>query len=202
MALAETLSETSICNMALGRIGSRRGVTGEMSDVETDTTIQGIHCRQHYEQTRNVLLKSHMWRFATKRAVLAPPTTTSEFEYDYKYNLPDDFLRLRSIYEYSPRFQYYKYAIEGTNIYSDEDSLDIRYIRKVTDVNDFDVLFTELFVLKLARKLVMPLTQEVSIIASIDEEIKPFMSHVRAMDRNEQSLLGKNEMDCWIYARF
>ena len=111
MALSETLSETSICNMSLGRIGSKRGTTGAMSDVETDTTIQGIYCRQHYEQTRNELLCLHRWRFATRRIVLNNPQEAAEFEYTNIFNLPSDFLKLRSIYETSARYQYYKYAI-------------------------------------------------------------------------------------------
>lgn len=201
MALEETFSETMICNMSLGRIGSKRGTTGEMSDVETDMTVQGIHCRQHYEQTRNALLKSHLWRFAMSRSSLKVTTITPAFEYDYVYSLPSDFLRLVSIYESSPRTQYYKYAIEGERIYCDESSVNIRYIRKVTDVSEFDPLFIEIFVLKLARKLAMPLTQDPKILVSIDEELKPLIKRVRALDFNEQQILGRNEMDCWNEAR-
>jgi len=201
MALSETFSETSICNMALGRLGSKRGTTGEMSDVETDTTVQGIYCRQHYEQTRNALLRSHLWQFATKRAVLAEPQSAVEFEYNYLFNLPSDYLRLRSIYEYSARFQYYKYAIEGFKLYSDESSINIRYIAKITDVDKFDPLFTEIFILRLARKLAMPLTQDPRLLESLDTELVPLMKSVRAMDRNEQNLIGRNEMNCWIESR-
>jgi len=206
MALSETLSETSICNMALGRIGSKRGTTGEMSDVETDTTVQGIYCRQHYEQTRNALLESYRWRFAMERAALSDTDIEDPTdEYSYVYQLPDNFLRLVSIYEESARTQYYKYALEGEKFYTNEDEINIRYIKKVTDVSKFTPLFIEVFVLKLARKLAMPLTQGnggLELIADIDNELTPLLRKTNRMDFNErQRLLGRNEMDCWNEAR-
>jgi len=203
MALAETFSETSVCNMALGRIGSKRGTTGEIAagTIGTDTSVQAIHCRQHYEQTRNALLRSFRWRFATRRVKLTSAITSPEFEYDNFFQLPDDFLRLRSIYEISATRQYYKYSIEGNRLYSDDSTVNIRYIWKVIDVSLWDPLFTEVFVLKLARKLAMPLTQGPKLLVSIDEELKPLMNEVRALDRIEQNILGRHEMDCWLEAR-
>lgn len=202
MALSETLSETKICNMSLGRIGARRGETGELSDVETDTSVEAIHCRQHYEQTRNALLESYRWRFAMERVALKVTTTTPAFEYKYVFALPSDFLRQVSIYEESPRTQYYKYAFEGEKFYSDESSVNLRYIRKITDVDKFTPLFIEIFVLKLARKLVLPLSKGMEMLDSIDKELKPLLKKANRMDFNErQRLLGRNEMDCWNEAR-
>ena len=63
-------SETLICNLALARLGAKRINTIE----ETDASVQAVQCRTHYEHTRDALLRSHLWRFAIKRAELSEDT--------------------------------------------------------------------------------------------------------------------------------
>ena len=58
------ISETSICNMALGRLGSKR--INDFDDTD-ESSLPIVQCRLHYEQTRDALIRSHWWRFARGR---------------------------------------------------------------------------------------------------------------------------------------
>ncbi len=244
MALSETLSETSICNMALGRLGGKR-----IEDVEAGTSTQAIQCRLHYEPTRDALQRSHKWRFARTRIKLASSwavdtvyttdqyvindsvwykcavahtsstatepahanwTTlaavdyTPEFEWNFKFDLPDDFLAMRSIYE--NRFtdeNLRSYALEGFVLFTNESSMEIRYIKKVADVTKFDPLFVEVFVWLLADKMIGPLAGgDLKIQKKIDEVLDRLMPAVRALDRQETNTIGQRDLQTWSDARY
>ena len=198
MALSETLTETRICNMALGRLGALR-----IDDVENDSSLQTIQCRLHYEQTRDALLRSHKWRFASAREEL-DTTDTPDFEWDYAFALPDDFLAMRSIYE--DRFSdenLRTYALEGLLLLTNESSMEIRYIKKVTDVTKFDPLFVNVLTLLLADVLIGPLAGgDARIQKKIDTALDKLMPAVRALDRQETNTIGKGELETWNDARY
>jgi len=192
------LSETKICNAALARIGSKR-----LNDLDTDTSPQAIQCRTHYEITRDSLIRSHFWRFASARATLVQDADTPDFEWDYQYILPNDFLRMKSIYE--DRFSgvnLCSYALEGQRLLTNESSMEIRYIRKVTDVTEFDPLFVEVLVLQLALKLVSGLAGGAPNLQDIlQRELAMLMPSVRALDRQETNTAGQDEASTWNDAR-
>ena len=198
MALSETLSETSICNQALGRIGAK-----QISNVETDTSVPAIQCRLHYEQTRDSLLRSYTWRFASERATLSAGTTP-DFEWSDAFTLPTDFMFLKSIYE--GRFSgtnFRNYAIEGNEILTNESEMEIRYVKKVTDVSEFDSLFVKVLVLLLADVLIGPLAGgDPRIQKKIDNALAELMPAVRALDGQETNTAGRFESGTWNDARF
>ena len=192
-------SETEICNMAIGRIGGKR-----LNSLDTDTGVEAIHCRLHYPQTRDALLRSHYWRFASARASLSRDTATPDFEYDYQYILPNDFMRLKSVFsDNGTETENYRYsfAIEGQRLLTDDGSVDIRYIKKVTNTAEFDSLFIEVLVLELALKLVLPLTQDAKLQQTIFQELAAVMPRVRAMDRQETNTIGRLNRKPWVEAR-
>ncbi len=198
MALSETLSETSICNQALGRIGGL-----QIKNVETDTSPQAIQCRLHYEQTRDSLLRSYSWRFASGRATLSAGDTP-DFEWSNAFTLPTDFMAMKSIYE--ARFSdinFRNYAIEGNEILTNETTMEIRYTKKVTDVSEFDSLFVKVLILLLADVLIGPLAGgDPRIQKKIDSALDELMPSVRALDGQETNTAGRVESRTWNDARF
>lgn len=194
MALSETLSETSICNQALGRINAK-----QISNVETDTSPQAIQCRLHYEQTRDSLIRSYTWRFASGRETLTEDSETPDFEYDFQYPLPDDFMAEKSIYE--GRFtdiNFRSYALEGDLLLTNDDTVDFRYIKKVTDVSKFDPLFVKVLILLIADVLIGPLAGgDPRIQKKIDNALAELMPAVRALDGQETNTAGRFESRTW-----
>ena len=199
MTLSETLTETSICNQALGRIGAN-----QIKNVETDTSVPAIQCRLHYEQTRDSLIRSYWWRFASGRATLTEDVDTPDFEWGVQFVLPDDFMAMKSIYE--GRFSdanFRNYALEGNLLLTNEDTMEIRYVKKVTDVSKFDSLFVKVFVLLLADVLIGPLAGgDAKIQKKIDNALYELMPSVRALDGQETNTAGRLESGTWNDARF
>ena len=189
------MGPTEICNMALGRLGAKR--INDYDDA-SDTKPEAIQCRLHYEQTRDALIRSHWWRFARARATLSANATDPDFEYDYAYDLPVDFLRMKKPYEADGVTELlYTYSLEGKQLLSNETSMDIKYIKKVTDPNQFDPLFIEVLVLQLALKMVMPLTQDKVLRRELHEELygtpqqRGLMARVRVIDKEETNTTSR-----------
>ena len=200
MALSETLTETSICNMSLAKLGAKKIPVGQT--VDDSATLEAVQCRVHYEQTRNSLLRSYWWRFASARVELVV-TDTPDFEWDYAFDLPDDFLAMKSIYE--NRFSnenIRSYALEGKKLLTNESEMFIRYIKKVADVAEFDSLFVEVFVLQLALKLTSLAGATPKIRESLKDDLKLLMHSVRALDGQETNTAGRVESLLWNDARF
>ena len=192
-------SVTSICNMALSRIGASR-----IEDYENEASIEAIQCRLHYPQTRDALLRSHFWRFAKSRATLSQDGDTPEFQWDYQYALPNDFLRMISVYTDSNEVAgstIETYELEGKMLLSNEETIEIRYIRKVTDPTEFDSLFVEILYLWLALKLIIPLAQDFKGRQDIVKDLGPLYAATRAMDRSETNTIGRVDLSTWVDAR-
>jgi hypothetical protein len=191
--------------MALGRIGAKR--INDLDDA-SDTKNEAILCRLHYKQTRDALIRSHWWRFARSRKTLSANTTSPDFEWDNAYDLPNDFMRmwLKPFEDNSIGFHNTRrtYSLEGKQLLSDEGTMEIRYIRKVTDVTEFDPLFVEVLVLQLALKMVIPLAgggrNGMAMRQTLLLELfgkGGLMSRVRAMDKSETRTLGRADASTW-----
>jgi hypothetical protein len=200
--MANPSTKTDICNLALSRIGA---ATVTSAEISADSSVNAQHCNRHYEQTRDALLRSHYWRFASARADLTENASSPDFEFDNQFDLPSDFLRLKSVFSddgTETENTKYSYAVEGNLLLTDDDEVSIRYVKQETDVSNFDSLFIETFVLSLALKLVMPITQDVKLYAEIKDELyNQIMPRVRAMDRQETNTTGRYNRRPWVEAR-
>lgn len=195
-------SETSVCNMALARVGGKR--INDYADT-SDTKLEAIYCRLFFDQTLRALLKDHYWPFAKGRVQLSENTVAPAFQYSHQYYLPNDFLRLVLFYNGSDRPDgrtYYTYEIEGSQLLTNEEAVYLRYIKLVTDVGAWDTLFTECMVLILASKLSMPIAQKLEIKADIDKDLMVLKRQVRAMDRQEEQVIGRAALLTWQSARY
>lgn len=179
-------SETSICQMALARIGAKSITT------LTDGSVAARQCTIHYEQTRDALLRSHFWRFASSRSILSQDATDPAFQWANQFILPTDFSRLKAVFEdNNTRSQTtgQSFVIEGQRLLTNDTAVSIRYVKEVTDPGQFDSLFVEVLVLTLAIKMVMPLSQNKVLRRDLQDELKPLMSQVRTIDRQETNTI-------------
>lgn len=192
-------SNTDLCNQALGRIGAN-----QIKDLDTDTSPQAIQCRLHFEPTKDSLLRTHWWRFASTRATLELNAETPDFEWNFQFDLPEDFSRMKSIWEdRTSDINYRNYALEGDLLLTNESTMSIKYVKKVTDPTEFDDLFVEVLVLTLAKKLVGPLAgANAQLTEQIKDDLKPLMSTVRTIDAQETNTSGVIASQTWNDARF
>lgn len=81
----------SLCSAALLFIGA-----DEISSFEDGSRAAKL-CANIYPRTRDELLQSYPWRFATTQETLAKLTTTPLFGYSYAYQLPATCLRVMGL---------------------------------------------------------------------------------------------------------
>jgi hypothetical protein len=187
--------------MSLDKLGASRINNFEDS---TENSPQARKCRTHFEQTRDALVRSHYWRFASARATLSQDTVDPDFEYDNQFILPSDFMRHKSVFASNgtPNGNLkVSYAIEGDRLLTNETAINLRYIKKVTDPTKFDELFTEVLILKLALKLVALSGANPKMTETVGLELASVMPQVRALDRQETNNIGRLNRRPWVEAR-
>ena len=284
--MALTQLEIDVLNQAQDRIG------GAQIAFALQTDLASVRAIRHYEQTRDALLRSYEWPWASERVGLSQISTltldkmptaawavgdtitgitsgttatiltvTSETEYDiiylsgdftdgetitnaddveilywegqpltyegetlysyddsdseqvkcgtgypvvaaktpaykwaYQYQLPDDFMRLREVYEDDGTDEVnYRWEIEGRKILTDYDTCNIKYVRKVTLPTDFDPLFTEVLILRLALKLINPTagTKTNDIKADIKDDLRLAEAKAKIISLQENDTSGR-----------
>lgn len=149
--------ETFICNQALGLLGSSKIMSLD------DESKEARFCQRFYEQTRDEVTAEHRWNFAIGRAQLSELVGSPLSEFAKKYQLPADCLRVLQVNGFEVTQQNSRFVIEGKELLTDDDSVVIRYIKRIEDTTAFPPLFVEALAVKLASKLAQPITGSRSI---------------------------------------
>jgi hypothetical protein len=156
-------SSVEIANSALTKLGETR-ITSLTDNVKGAREINAI-----FEIRRNRLLRSFNWSFAMKRTQLSALSDAPSWGYALQYQLPADCLRVVQVNDLwnIPGLSDFMggpdeepYRIEGRTIVTDFTApLKIRYVRKVTNTEEFDACFTEVFAYDLAVEACESITQ-------------------------------------------
>lgn len=129
-------------------------------------------------------------------------TDRPETYWSYRYALPADFNRFVTKWL---RHNDTTFALEGNNIVTDETELDINYIRKVTDPDEFDALFTEVLIFDLAIKLTFSLMSggypTLALRRGLGEERRAKISTAKAVNSIEK-VEGTWPSSQWVNARY
>lgn len=187
-------SETSICNMALARLGH-----DQITSLDDDSTA-GRACKLFYAPTRDALLREHQWNFAIKRQALAQESTAPAFEYSYQYPLPADCLRVIRLDEEIYSSGDPDYRVEQGKIVTDEGTVKIEYVAQITDAEQFEPLFVDCLAQRLAAELAMRLTDNAQAAQAAWQAYDQKVSMARTFDAREGRPRAI-EADAWTLAR-
>lgn len=170
-------TETDICNAALVKIGEQR-IT--VSGFTTPGNERERCCAENYARIRDAELRKNIWNFTVTRAELAADPEEPAYGYGYRYQLPSDCLRLIEVWE-GEDFQ-----VEGKYIVTDYSApIHIRYVRKVTVINDFDPVFRDVISARLAIELCDRLTARADKRGSVQVEYSTLLSQAAQTDAIE-----------------
>lgn len=184
------VSEVSICNQALDELGQSPIVSLH------EKTKAARLCNRHYAVCRDQLLRMHPWNFAMQRATLLSTTQGPVWGDLYSHPLPNDFLRLLRVDNQGPG----DYSVEGNAILSTAVSINIGYVRRVTDPTLFDPLFVKTLALLIALKIKGALVKNVALKKEIKEEYRTLLRTARTVDAQENPIL-QDTHDAWLFAR-
>lgn len=169
------VSEVSICNRAIRRIGA------EPITSLAGTDHMSVLCNTLYEPARDDLLYSHPWNFAIARDSLSADVATPDFEYTVQYSLPSDCLRVLRLNNTKD-----DYRIEGRKILCDVTApLKMIYIKKETDPTKFSSGFAECLALKIAQDMGYALAANASMVRGLSEQLKVKLAQTKQYDAQE-----------------
>lgn len=182
-------TEIEICNAALSFLGASP-ITSLAGTDKRSTS-----CKAWYSLTRDNLLRSHPWNFAIKRAALVEDVSTPAFGYAHQFVLPADYVRALKL-DYSDL----EFKIESNLLLTDEGSVNLIYISKVTDTSEFDAMFTYLLSLQLAYNMAYTLVQSSSLRQSILQELQIQLRDARSAS-SQEGTPDSFEFNTWVEAR-
>ena len=176
-------SDVQIANAALLRIG-QKALT-----AFTDAGKAALLANNTYSIHRDALQRAIPWRFAIWRTSVAASTTEPAWEFDYYYpfpTTPDYCLRVLTIENLSDT----DWRIEGRMIVTTHEApLNVKYIQRIEDPNDFDSLFVETFIAKLQWEWSEALVKDRNLNAALLAEYVGKRDEAAAVTESE----GKNE---------
>lgn len=166
-------SKIEITNIALIHLGANL-----ISSFEEDS-VEATLANAVWNTTRTSLLRDHPWNFAIKDIEVPQLTEKPLANFNYKYQLPSDCLRLLEVYETN------SYKLMGREIHSNNSSCKVKYVRDVTDTTIWDAAFVDLMAAKLAFELAYPLTKSNSLMQQMGEIYGLKVQKARFIDSTE-----------------
>jgi hypothetical protein len=188
------VSEVSICNLALQKLGAKR-----ISALDDDSR-EAESVNACYETLRDRELAAYHWNFAKTRVTLAPDATAPEFTFTYAFLLPADCLNI-----IKPARLGLDWHVENHNgslaiLTNDGDEIDLRYIAKITDPTRFHPVFVDMLACKIAWHCCEELTQSNTKKDAVAQEYMLARKDARRMNAfsvNQQP----QPVDGWLAAR-
>jgi hypothetical protein len=177
-------SEVDIANSALNLLGA------STISAFTDDSKNARLVNQRYEPVRDRVFRSHAWNCLHKRVQLAQNTTAPVVEYSYAYSLPSDCLRVLKIHNGTTDsiVSEIDYKIEGRNIVTNEGTVYLIYIAKITDPNLYDTYLQESISHQLAADLCYAITNNASLANNYMVRADERLREARFVDATENSL--------------
>lgn len=193
-------SKVEICNSALNMLGANN-----ITDLTEDSKNARL-LNQRYEPIRDAVFRTHAWNCLIKRIELAADTDTPTHEYTYQYTLPADCLRVLRIGGHhdgssSDLDNGQQFKVEGRKVLTDETTVYLIYISKITDVNEYDTLLQETIAARLAAELCYAVTSSTSLAGQLKESYEEKLREARFTDATEGTA-DKLDSSTFINSRY
>jgi len=139
-----------ICNMALSKIGELPIIN--VNDDEKTARL----CNLFYQSICDYVLRENNWNCAIAREELGQLSSTPAYGYDYEYQLPIDCLKVLEMYPDA------EYKIEGRKLLTDQESVHIKYIKRLSTPANMDFHLVQAIATRLAAAIVKDITGSTS----------------------------------------
>lgn len=174
-------SVVDICNSALNQIGASNII------ALTEDSKAARLCNQRYDFVRDATFRAHPWNSLTTRVALAPDTATPVFEFTQQFTLPTDPFCLRVLGLSDANILY---RVEGRKLLCNESTIQMIYIARVTDVNEYDTLLIETLAAALAADLAYPLVGSSALGANMYSLYQTKLTEARFVDATEDNAIN------------
>jgi hypothetical protein len=183
----QNITNTIICNQALGKLGANR-----INDLDSDTTTEAILCRDHFEELRDTLLEEGRWTFA-RRSYISDQAgrVAGTWKYKWKYPIDQNILIVFRVYSDPSMLDYEQAAWEREENYilTDLDTFYYDTLVRIEDPRKFTTSFRQVLIYRLALELCMAITENLKLFDSLSKEYQIRLNDALAID----GMQGRNE---------
>ena len=137
-------------------------------------------CNARFTQVRDSIFRSHPWNCLQKRVELAADSDTPAWGFTSQFTIPADCLRVLTILDFDS-----DYKIEGRKILTDNSSMKILYISRVTDPNEYDELLRETLSAALAADIAYAVTSSNPVAKNMYDLFQEKLKDARFVDSTE-----------------
>jgi len=170
-------SAISLCSKALIKLGAHPIISF------TENTAEAQVALQLYEATRDALLSSYPWHFATAQEELSLLRDAPCADYAYAYRLPNDFLRALSA-GVNSNGKGLNYRIYERTLHCDSKNVVLTYIFNPKEEN-YPPFFDYVLILKLAAEFCFPLTENSSKAKHLEQMAKEAFNQAKLIDAQQ-----------------
>lgn len=188
-------SITGICNVAMQFLGASR-ITSITDGSKNANVLNDI-----YDETRDQLLRAHLWNFAMSRVKLARASTAPAFGFAYAYTLPSGWLRTASVHDNDDGRGTIVYREEGQSILADAEDVYLTYVARIEDPNAMTADFRRALSAELARAAAVPIMDSGTLQDRMAALADRYLAGARSTDA-QAGTPGERPQGSWITRRF
>ena len=169
-------SKVSIFNRALNELG-QDSVTSATEDSPRARAMNDV-----YDDVLVEVLSAHEWNESISQAQLAASSTDPVWNYDHRYALPSDFIRLTSM-----EWLTADYEIQGQFLLTNLDEVKITYIAKITNPVAMSPMLRKVLSLELAAAAGPRIVgRDASTLSAIDTKLQRAWDRARFLDSHQK----------------
>ena len=173
------LTDIGLCARALIRIGAHP--IASFTDGTAAAEIAGAL----YPSSRDALLSSYGWSFASAQSGLTRLESEPLADYKYAYALPNDFLRAISAGQ-GTRGRGLNFRIARNTLHTDADSVVLTYIYRPEEA-EFPPYFDTALIARLAAEFCIPLTENTSRSEALYRMAETDYARARQIDAQQDT---------------
>jgi len=148
------LNDVALCSRALIRIGA--APITSFNDGTAESEIAGAL----YDNTRDALLSSYPWSFASGQVALTQLQTDPLADYSFAFQLPNDYLRAVSAGT-GTRGRGLNYRIARGELHTNASAVVLNYVFR-PDEAEFPAYFDQALITRLSAEFTIPVTESTS----------------------------------------
>ena len=152
-------------------------ITSFSDDTERARLVNAI-----YEEMRDEVTRAAVWNCCKSRQVLASLSETPAFGWAYYHQLPAECLRVVDVLSGDTRIDH---TIEGRRLMTDVSSVNLIFLQRVTDPNEFDVLFISAYTARIAAELALPVSGSNTVATAMWTAYDKKITEARTIDSQE-----------------
>lgn len=163
-----SIGPVELCNLVLYKIGEKQKLT-----AWSDPSTNGQICYLFFDNVRDETLEGEDWKCARSSAKLAQLSEAPAIsgEYEYQYALPNDCILPRIVCDENGTKLKVKWDIEGHNLLCNLDEVYLKYTKREIDLNKWTPTLINVFILKMAIALVVPIGKSRGILQNLVLEL-------------------------------